>query len=798
LICKAADAGYSVIVVLAGMHNSLRSQTQLRLDEGFLGFDSTHNLAAPGAVPAFGVGKIDPAGPRPNTITTRLDNGDFKRSVAQSFHITPGGKPLLFVVKKNVTILSHLLDWVAWAANNADKIVRAAPLLVIDDEADHGSIDTRAIAFDENGLPDKEHDPTALNSSIRKLLRSFEQSAYVGYTATPFANIFIHEQAKTIDCGEDLFPRSFITSLPSPSNHIGPARVFGLESGDGAESTDNSGLPILRSADDSDNWMPPKHKKTHIPEYEEKDEVPRSLREAINSFVLSCAARQARGQQRVHNSMLIHVTRFVDVQRRVSQQVEAELMSIQNHLKHGEGGSPKKILDELKGLWLNDYKVTTLQINDQECTPIGWERVRPHLLRAALAIKVKLMNGSAGDLLDYEEHKDTGLSVIAIGGDKLSRGLTLEGLSVSYFLRASRMYDTLMQMGRWFGYRPGYLDLCRIYTTEELAEWFRQVSIANEELREEFDHMATVHGTPKDYGLRVRSHPGLLVTARVKMRHGISLNLSFEGSVSETVIFHREENIIEKNFAATKRLIDRISTSGIPIEVSPFRDRANNRKERWTGSLCWSGVPAALVRQFLNEYLSHPKALRVNCRLIEEYIGKQEAAGDLLLWTVLLCAGQRDAPSCDQLISGHSINLVERSWHTPGKDEAYQQKIDRYVIRRIVSPRDEAIDLDAPAYSAALKKTQDLWEQDREHSRRKSAPTTPGGREIRECRSKTRGLILLYPLDPTGKSFKGSQGLPVIGFAVSFPSNEHDLRVTYIVDNVYYRQEYGLDDDQIS
>src|ERR1700730_15385557 len=115
------------------------------------------------------------------------------------------------------------------------------------------------------------------------------------------------------------------------------------------------------------------------------------------------------------------------------------------------------------------------------------------------------------DALDYAEHKGADLKVIAIGGDTLPRGLTLEGMAVSYFLRASRMYDTLMQMGRWFGYRPGYLDLCRLYTTAELCDWFGHITEASEELRRDFDLMAQSGSTPIEYGLRVQSHPSLLV-----------------------------------------------------------------------------------------------------------------------------------------------------------------------------------------------------------------------------------------------------------------------------------------------
>ena len=282
LICKAADAGYKLIIVLAGFHKSLRSQTQIRLEEGFLGYDRGATQTSPDApIKPVGAGLLDVA-PKADSITTRADNGDFKRQVANNFAINPGGHPLLFVIKKNHSVLKNLLNWVDWAANTRDeegnRYVTGVPLLVVDDEADQGSIDTQRQEYDESGRADPNHDPTAINRSIRRILHLFDQSAYVGYTATPFANIFIHEKNETPSEGADLFPRSFIMSLPSPSNYVGPERVFGSRRDD-----DKSlGLPIIRTVTDHahslalgerSGWMPPKHDKLHGPRYEGRDSV---------------------------------------------------------------------------------------------------------------------------------------------------------------------------------------------------------------------------------------------------------------------------------------------------------------------------------------------------------------------------------------------------------------------------------------------------------------------------------------------------------------------------------------------
>lgn len=798
IVCKAADAGYKVIIILAGMHNSLRSQTQTRLDEGFLGYDSIRNLAAGGPIPLIGVGDIDPGVQRPDTITTRLEGGDFRREVANHFNISPGGHPLLFVVKKNGSVLRNLLEWVEWAANSIDEngrhIVSGVPLLLIDDECDWGSIDTREIPLDENGEPDLEHIPTVINQRVRRLLYSFDHSAYIGYTATPFANIFIHEKARTIEHGEDLFPRSFIMALPAPSNYVGPAQVFGLDEELDPEVGTRPSLPVIRVVDDhaitddlheTRGWMPPKHNRTHMPLHEGQNIIPPSLHRAILSFILACAARITRKHENAHNSMLIHVTRFVDVQSRVYDQVQIELLNIKNRIKRGEGEAPSPIVGELRNLWEEDFIPTTRVVNDPDCRPVPWDEIERQLPRAASSINVKLINGSAGDVLDYFEHKDTGLSVIAIGGDKLSRGLTLEGLSVSYFLRASRMYDTLMQMGRWFGYRPGYIDLCRLYTTEDIIDWFQHITIANEELRREFDRMVVVGGTPRDYGHRVRSHPQLLVTSQVKMRHGIPVELSFSNDISETVVFYRDEDTLRRNCLATVNLIQRMGTSG--VERDPSRKRPGGKVHSWKGSFCWSGVSPDHVRQFLTDYTTHPKARKVNCSLLAEYVENQNQNGDLVDWTVLLLGGE--GSEYDGFPVG-KMSLVRRSWH-PDVQEDKRPSMDRFVIRRLVSGRDEAIDVDERDYARALQQTRDAWTLDRGRSKRQTPPDEPEGVDIRRIRPKSRGLLLIYPLNPEGKTKGESGGSPIVGFAISFPGNVNDRKVTYIVNNIYYQQEYG-------
>ncbi|CAN5858051.1 Z1 domain-containing protein [soil metagenome] len=803
LICKAADAGYQLIVVLTGFHNSLRSQTQIRMENGFLGYDRAASAGSSGGQHAVGVGLID-GRPKANSITTRANNGDFQRKVADQFGIQPGGQPLLFVIKKNQSVLRNLLNWVEWVAGADSRdeqghaFIRGVPLLVIDDEADQGSVDTKDQEFDEFGTPDMDHNPTAINRSIRRLLHLFDQSAYVGYTATPFANIFIHEKARTAEGGEDLFPRSFIVSLPTPSNHVGPSRIFAYETENGQT---RPGLPVMRIVDDhaesqgileTRGWVPPRHRKDHLPRYQSQDRPPPSLREAIHAFVLVIAARLARRRHGEHNSMLIHVTRFTFVQGHVHDQVSQELIEIQRRLRIGDGYADMGIRDELRGLWNRDFLPTSVEVQREESGSHvqAWDEIEPFVPQAALSIKVRLINGYAGEVLDYVSHEAQGLNVIAIGGDKLSRGLTLEGLSISYFLRASRMYDTLMQMGRWFGYRPGYLDLCRLYTTPEMADWFSHIAQASDELRADFDRMAASGGTPRDFGHRVRSHPIMLVTSQVKMRNGQRIEISYQGDISETIDYSRRKEDLAANWNAGLRLVEAGERLGSPLEGS--------------GGGAWvrSGLPASLVLDFLAAYKAHQASKRVIPKLLADYIRAEHEHGRLASWTLLVAAG--NSPHSVQ-IGSEELRLVERSWYlSESNDEGKEtqkkslQQENHFRIRRLVSPVDEMADLTIPERRRAMDLTEQDWKDNPEST--KSPPTRPSGPRVREVRDPGQGLIMLYPIDgrdaglgitQTGKVEPDAAEIPVIGFAISFPKVDPGVasKVQYIVNNLYYRQE---------
>lgn len=750
LICKAVDAGYRLIIVLAGLHNSLRSQTQHRLDEGFLGFDTRLHLKADHGNQRVGAGGLP--GARlliAHSLTSSADHGDFKRATAEGTQIIPGGQdPVLLVVKKRVSILENMLAWVLSVRGEDDpavpggRTIRDVPLLVIDDEADNASANTNEY-LDVNGNPDPDADPTKTNKLIRRLLSTFEKSAYVGYTATPFANVFMHHEARSVSVGEDLFPRSFIINLPVPSNYIGPEKVFGTEKPDGSFIP---GLPIVHEIDDAEAIFPKKHNK-NLP----VTALPASLVKAMRTFVLACSARRARGDVDVHNSMLIHVTRFQLVQDQVAELVEEELADMRRQLEYrGAGGALEM---QLEREWEDDFQrklpVIAGSLDDHDLPHVTWTQVRPCLFDAISRIEVRRINGSGRDSLDYVDHPQ-GLSVIAVGGDRLSRGLTLEGLSVSYFLRTSRMYDTLLQMGRWFGYRPRYADLCRLYTSRELVTWYRHIALATAELREEFDLAIARGASPLEFGHRVRTHPdGMLITAANKMRSGAPVRAGFSGSISETVSFDVAQ--APANYGAVEEFLaslDRIGESG--------------------GRYVWKDVRGDLVAALFSKLKTSRESWKADARAIWKYITNRLENKRLIKWTVVLLASGEAAAAT---IAGYRLNLTKRADTSGGRSGVY-------TIRRLVSPADEMTDLDDVQRGRALALTIRAWNEKK--GNKGAPPKTPSGPSIRDVRDAERGLLLLYPICADAPDVK----TPLIGFAVSFPKDADAPLVDYAENSV--------------
>jgi Z1 domain len=769
LIAKAIDNGYKLVVVLAGIHSSLRSQTQTRIDEGILGFDTRYSRLAnqAGASAKIGVGRMAGLWLHANSFTSSAEDGDFRLAVAQNLGIQPGGNdPIVLVVKKNKAILDNLYEWATRLTTETDPAtnqpkVRGIPILVIDDEADNASVNTKTSGAD----------PSAINGLVRKFLNTFQQSAYVGYTATPFANIFIDPDADHDVSGEELFPRSFIINLPAPSNYIGPERFFGLDEDarNAIEAVDP--IPISRKVADYTTWLPDSHKSGDHPQ----GDLPESLKDAITFFLLAGAVRRLRGQEQKHHSMLVHVTRFVGIQHEVADQIRDHLADVTRRLTYGEGSNPV-VEEQARRLFKDLGETATALAKMPDLKEMGGEipsfkAVWQEMAAATLKTTVHEVNGTAEDTLEYFG-KPEGVSVIAVGGNKLSRGLTLEGLCVSYYLRASRMYDTLMQMGRWFGYRPGYLDLCRLYTTSTLLGWYERITAATAELQREFEAMVITGRTPRDYGLRVRQLPGgLMVSSPSKLRNARRLRISFSGDISESVTFKSIDRAA--NLGALERLVAKLGGT----------------TEDLTGLRVWREVPASDVTEFFDYYRADRAAVRAQPAALNQYIRSQLTDGELVRWTIVL-ADSSSSTANSWKVADLTTRMTKRTHHQ------VQQGSGRYTVRRLVSPGHELIELPqgTPTWDGALSNTIDAWSHNPRRKEGDKEPVRPSGLWERRCRSVQTGVLLLYVLDPA--EYVGNDDeTPFVGFAASFPFSNDARPIDYQVNIVSLQSEFGWTDD---
>ncbi|MHA5051477.1 Z1 domain-containing protein [Streptomyces sp. SD15] len=772
LICKAVDAGYQVVVVLTGAHESLRHQTQARLDLEFLGFNSRFTRQQTDDSTYIGVGNLSMKNP-PLCLSITTRDKDFSASVFESTPVDPRRVRLLAVVKKNARILENLRDWLGnFTATQDDgrRIIRDLPLLLIDDEADYASVDTRKPRRGKSAS-DSEHDPTRINQCIRDLLNLFEKRAYVGYTATPFANIFIDDRTDHPDYRDDLFPRNFMVALRPPTNYCGPEVVFGLD--DASADVIREPLPVIRAVADEALWVPDGHGKEHQPHRL----LPNSLRQALDSFVLATAVRKARteylGSRSGHNTMLVHVTRYKAVQFAVARQLTDHFTGMDN-LWGDRGAAGAALRLRLRELWENDFVPTYTELSERSDLPglvgesVTWEQVESLIagVLSECAAGVKTINGDAADVLEYEA--STPATVIAVGGDKLSRGLTLEGLTVSYYLRTSKTYDTLMQMGRWFGYRPGYLDVTRLYTTKELVDSYVHVTRASRELMDLVSYLAETGRTPEDVGMRVQDgYEHLQVTAAAKMRNSTSVSLCSSGQRPETLYMRTNEQALRDNHARLERLV--AAVEGCDDVPQPLR--------RGAQGFFRQNVPASAVVQFLDGFAASPRTLQANPQTLVDYISQQNSRGELTRWTVAVTTGNA---SRTFTLDGRELRMVKRK--LAGLQETISAGTD-YQVGVLVSPVHEAIGLPAEAYQQLASGSGGTEGAGVKASSRAS------GHTIRSRRDPGEGLLLVYPVDP-GDQVDGvrPKGLPLVGYALSLPVSTTARPKRYRVNDIYLRE----------
>lgn len=612
LICKAVDSGYKVVVLLTGTIEKLRQQTQGRIDEGFVGRDSDALIKQREDKLIVGVGKYDQS-ISPVCLTSTSDDFKQKNASNLNFDLRNINGSVIFVVKKNLSVLKRLNKWLSTFNQNGDNPIDNS-ILVIDDEADNASVNTR-----------DSDNPTAINFQIRELLKNFTKSSYVGFTATPFANIFIDPDEVNDMVEEDLFPKDYVYSLNAPSNYIGARNIFA----DGGRSSNM----LVRIDDDVmdpnsiEMILPLKHKSSI-----RVDRIPDDLQDAIATFVLANVIQDIdldRKRENTHRSMLVNVSRFTDVQQQVSELVNDYLKNLQAACRL-YGMRPQEIALEDRYI----SKIKYVYDNVYKDIHIDWGVIQNNLYSSCAGITVMMINQRGVKNLDFDDYKD-GLRLIAVGGMSLSRGLTLEGLVVSYFYRNSKMYDTLMQMGRWFGYREMYDDLCRIWMSDESIEWYKHISEATDELREEVKRYQDSGLTPLDFGLRVRSDiNALIVTARNKMksaeRRECLISLSGETIETAELFTDKEKNSI--NAKAVLDLLDDIKMAGY---VPQSGNKASDRK------LGFKDVPAKYIIELLEKIEISPKNERFNPVTVKKFI-KDYHGKELEKWDIAFASGSSE------------------------------------------------------------------------------------------------------------------------------------------------------------
>jgi hypothetical protein len=744
LICKAADAGYRLIVVIAGIHNNLRNQTQARIDEGFIGRDTGRLAHANKAQrqKLIGVGTFDQR-EFPVSLTNTLRDFNKATATTNTSQIAQYNVPVVLVIKKNSSTLKNLLEWLKEHSVHQGTQMVSQPMLLIDDEADNASINT-AYARDE---------VTRINGQIRELLSLFHRGCYVGYTATPFANIFIDPDTDDEALKQDLFPRHFIIGLDAPSNYFGAQKVF-------VDARDRH----VRLIEDNEDILPMKHKIDHP-----VDLLPESLVDAVRAFIVARAIRNARGQQAAHASMLINVSRFTEVQGRLRSRVADVVSRIRDAVvvdgAKGRAALRNAEIAALHAVWETEYA---------DAKDVDWSTVQARLHEVLVAARVHEVNASKrSQALDYDEAGEHGVTVIAVGGFSLSRGLTLEGLTISYFLRNSMMYDTLMQMGRWFGYRPGYEDLCRVWIPADGVGWYAHIHEAMDDLQAQLKRMELAKATPEQFGLAVRSHPeSLIVTARNKMGTGreFPVTVGLAGKLVETTRIRTDREQLDRNRAAGATLLEAIKATGqASLDVS-------------RGTL-YSGVPVELVRDFLVAFRADASDPITDPRLISDYIDAR-AHTELREWDVLFASAQKASSSPDDL-AGTSMQAFGRS---VGETDLRQGVLAiSGASRRVGSPGDERVGLT----KLQIEKATQAFREERIRDGRPIPDTLPP-RIFCEIPGR-HPLIILRFVDPNiPEHLTASHPGSVLAWSICFPPSDiQGGTVAYIFNTVRVREMFG-------
>ena len=689
------------------------------------------------------------------SLTTTLR--DFNKSTAttNTSEIASYSVPVVLVIKKNSRTLANLIDWLKEHSTGTYSEMVDQPMLLIDDEADNASIN---IQYGRDEV-------SRINSQIRGLLGLFNRSCYVGYTATPFANIFIDPDSDSEVYKQDLFPRHFIIGLDAPTNYFGPDKVFV----DGIPDDDDVQPQFLRYIKDNAELLPVKHKINH-----DITALPDSMVTALRCFLVSRVIRNLRGQKTQHASMLVNASRFTGIQNLIRNRLHEHLKIIEDAVRV-YGASPSANTNpeiaSLKRVWQDEYS---------EAYP-HWAEILENLLPVVASASVIAVNSSSPTTLDYDAVGENGLTLIAVGGFSLSRGLTLEGLTVSYFLRNSMMYDTLMQMGRWFGYRQQYEDLCRVWMPKDAASWYAHIAEATEELQMELKRMSQANATPEQFGLAVRSHPSaLMVTAKNKMGSGTKhVMIGLSNNFVETARMSASKEVIEDNILARDRFLAKLNCNGFGQETAT----------KVSSGLLLQKVPCEFVDTFLREFSNHPESVLTATKPIRDYIAKRHD-NEMNKWDVLIVSLQKGAEAEVLNCDGWSIIPVNRS-----------VGVDALASGVLAIGGSKARLASRGIERSGLSKTQIASAESRYLKEKNLAPDALPNFPDRIYRAeRERPLFILFNIrikidDLSIEDASIVPDVPVVGWGISFPvSGMPDERVEYILNTTKLREMFGEDD----
>ena len=775
LICKAADAGMKVVILLAGQTESLRQQTQERMEEDIVGYTLRVDENKAKKIDRVGVGFLN----NYKSIVTAFN--DFPKNAGITMSSLEAHSSLvMFIVKKNVTVLRNLYAWLTGDNQNLNEEGKLPfSLLLIDDEADNASINTRK----------KDYNPSAINEIIRQLCEVFINSNYVGFTATPYANIFINPEKDDSKKTSDLFPKDFIYVLPTPSAYIGPMKIFGEPTFEdpnyGSCKYMLKYITDIKEPTKEELKNMPDNQKLYGPLYykhpkEWKGELPKSLIQALRSYYLANVIRDLDGQENAPRTMLVNVSRFQSVESYIKAELARQVGSDHNEILCNFSGNFEKdkslqLFGDLAKAFEHDYQDCGYDINEV----LSKEK----LLNAIGKIRVIVVNGSKESKEDTPDYKaNPSLRLIAVGGLALSRGLTLRGLMTSYFYRNTATYDTLMQMGRWFGYRPKYDRLCRIWITNSSSNWYRDIAESTEELKKDLARMNMQKLTPKEFGLRVRNDDAALeITARNKMRTATEIQeiLTFWGNIFETPYFSSDIKANANNYEATRKLISKIE-----------EDEISFKKSNYGSSIIAKDVPVADVTKLLRSLDASVSSLNSrfpNSKIADFIEESLDHTDDLKMWDVAVIGGSGQTYD---VTSNQKVKQVLRSLSIISDD------MFAFTNNGVIGGvNDGKVGLDNP------KQVEDEYINE-EKALGNDNPKT--GRKTWFKYTKRKPVLLLYfvypkdinNLEPALVQYCNSlNGKPIMGFGVGIPGFGHsETEEHYYMTNIVY-QNINSDDD---